>query len=265
MADSTDKITTLLATLVAEVHGVRAALEAMAIANSPEPRMVKGLGEYAEFDWSSINAAVVGHDKSGPTLVEWGGFQWKRRSKDEYGMDIFFTRPNGKMPDGRVRYLRLITFRGDTGKVKPIPEATREAIAEQEANRNAKAAPVIPKSVPKPVPATRPQAEIDAQPARLKAEVNGNLPAKPAQPQRYWSSDAIKAVLHAKLAADGQSVAKMLNLSTLSPKDPLDIIIKWCETFTQAIKDGQEPAQAAFLADTGLPKPVRQDNAGGGQ
>lgn len=119
----------LLATLVGEVHGMRAALEAMAIANSPEPRMVKPLSEYEGFDWSVINATVVARDKDGPSLVEWGGFQWKRRSRDDYGKDIFFTRPNGKLPDGKVRYIRLITFKGDMGKVKPVPEATREAMA----------------------------------------------------------------------------------------------------------------------------------------
>lgn len=249
-----DKSEAFLAAIIAELHGIRAALEAMAIANSPEPRMVKSLAEFKDFDWGGINAMVVGKDKDGPTIVEWSGFQWKRRSRDDYGADIFFTRPNGKTPDGKVRYLRLITFRGDMGKVKAVPEGTREALAEQTEKHNGNkppvAVPVQKEAVA--IPSEHVPVAITGQTSRQsQAEHKTSNPNKSPKP-RYWSGDTIKAILQAKLADNGKAAAEMLNLSSLTPKDPDDIIVKWSMVFVQSVADGQSPMQAACLADTSL-------------
>ncbi len=239
----------LLATLVAELHGIRAALEAMAIANSPEPRMVKPLAEYQDFDWSVINALIVASDKTGPTIVEWGGFQWKRRSRDDYGADIFFTRPNGKGPDGKVRYIRLITFRGDMGKVKPVPEATREAMAE--ARKPAEKAPV-PAGPAWPVADAQTTTPVTYKSTPEKL-VRVTTPAK-----RIWPGDMIQLVIRSGIAAKGQEAADLLNKSQLSPRDAEGVLINWLGKYRAAISDGQAPEQALFMADTTIP------NRGGG-
>lgn len=244
-----DKLETLLATLVGEVHGMRAALEAMAIANSPEPRMVKPLPEYTDFDWSAINALVVARDKSGPTIVEWGGFQWKRRSRDDYGADIFFTRPNGKLPDGKVRYVRLITFKGDMGKVKPVPEATCEVMAEQTAALRGKIVPV-PGQLTSPT-----QAKVDQVAAQ---------PANPSAPvKRMWPGEFVKLVIRSGVAKTGNEAADLLNMSKLSTKDPEDIVIRWIGAYQKAIQEGGIPVEALFMADTTLPIADRDGNGGG--
>lgn len=255
----------LMATLVAELHGIRAALEAMAIANAPEPRMVKPLSTYQDFDWSSINALVVAQDKTGPTIVEWGGFQWKRRSRDDYGADIFFTRPNGKGPDGKVRYIRLITFRGDMGKVKPVPEATREAMAEASKTTEkapAQSGPAWPVAEGTHVhPVTAPaQPTGQAKPVTYKPTGEKLVRATPSPAKRMWPGALVHLVIQSGVAKVGNEAADLLNLSQLSPKDPEDIVIRWLGKYRAALNDGQTPEQALFLADTVIPG----RNGGGG-
>lgn len=235
----------LLGALVAEMHGIRAAVEAMAIANSPEPRMVRPLGEYADFDWSGINASIVARDKSGPTVIEWGGYQWKRRSRDDYGADIFFTRPNGKMPDGKVRYVRLITFKGDMGKVKPVPEATREAMAEQTAARK---------------PQSHPMPQQSAPPSVSPAPVTKTVQPTSTPVKRMWPGALVQLIIKSGLVKTGNEAADLLNKSKLSTKDPEDILIRWITAYKKGISDNATAEQALFMADTTLP----QDNRNGG-
>lgn len=78
------------------------------------------LAAYGSFNWDSIGANVAGSDGDGVTAVSWNGYQWKRRSgSGSFGKAIWFSRPNGKDAEGKVRYIRLITF-SDLEDAKPL-------------------------------------------------------------------------------------------------------------------------------------------------
>ncbi|NJL01045.1 MAG: hypothetical protein HC838_17525 [Spirulinaceae cyanobacterium RM2_2_10] len=89
--------------------------------NAAAPNFERQLSDFGDFDWASIQARVIERDRYGPTLVEWRGRQYKRRSPDnKFGAAIWFSRAIGKEGD-RVKYERLITFRSsDSDEVEPI-------------------------------------------------------------------------------------------------------------------------------------------------
>lgn len=123
---------------------IATALERIAFAMAPEsPNYRRPLAEFPTFDWSQIGASITTTDPHGPAMVEWGGYEWKRRNKADFGNDIFYTRPAGKDETGRNRYLRLITFSPPT-PVKRVAADVREALAEATA---APPAPVAPAPV----------------------------------------------------------------------------------------------------------------------
>jgi len=98
----------LQAATVAVLHRIATALEAIALSKAPAPNFVRPISEYAEFDFNAIGAKVAAHDRHGPTMLEWGGYQWTRRSpSNKFGSAIWFSRPIGKDETG-VRYARLI-------------------------------------------------------------------------------------------------------------------------------------------------------------
>jgi len=67
---------------------------------------------YAGFDWVSHGAQVIATDSDGPTVVQWGGKNFKRRSPDNaFDPAIWFSHCIGKTEDGRNEYVRLVTFR----------------------------------------------------------------------------------------------------------------------------------------------------------
>ncbi len=138
------------------------ALERIAFAMAPEsPNYRRPLADFPNFNWSQIGASVTATDPHGPTLVEWGGYEWKRRNKADFGNDIFFTRPAGKDESGRNKYLRLITFSPPT-PVKRVAADVREALAEATATPPpAPIAPVAPAlSQPAPVAVAPPEDEL---------------------------------------------------------------------------------------------------------
>ena len=72
------------------------ALEHLASNGKPaEPNYQIPIQQYAKFDWSVINATVLGQDPDGPTHVGWGGAIWTRRSPEnkKYEPVIFYSRP----------------------------------------------------------------------------------------------------------------------------------------------------------------------------
>ena len=103
------------------------ALEALAQASAPaEPNYRYPLAEYGRFDWSSINAQVIAHDRSGATAVQWSGHTWTRRSGDgKFGKAIWFSRPNGQDEEGAI-YLRLVTFK-DLSAAEPLSASVTAA------------------------------------------------------------------------------------------------------------------------------------------
>lgn len=132
MTDMTDFEMQLLAVLDRIARGV----ETIALSNATEPAFVKPLADYRDFDWSTIGATVTEQDRDGATVVEWGGYSWKRRNPSNNFADaIFYTRPTGKDPaTGNNKYARLITFK-DLGKVKAINRDTEAVLVEKTATR----------------------------------------------------------------------------------------------------------------------------------
>lgn len=107
---------------------IASALERLALSNEPEePNHILPLEQFAAFDWNSIGASIVQQDQFGPTCVEWSGTLWTRRSpSNKFGEAIWYSRSIGKDAEGKVKYLRLITFRKITG-VDPLPPSVAEA------------------------------------------------------------------------------------------------------------------------------------------
>jgi DdrB-like protein len=101
-------------------------LRQIAISNNPAPNYQRQLSEYPTFDWTSINATVLGEDGDGATTVEWAGQVFTRRSpSNRYGEAIWFSRCVGKDLDGNNKYVRLITFKAPA-EASPIPEKARK-------------------------------------------------------------------------------------------------------------------------------------------
>lgn len=76
------------------------------------PDWVFPIENYAGFDWVAHGAQVIATDGDGPTVVQWGGKNFKRRSPDNaFDPAIWFSHCIGKTEDGRNEYVRLVTFR----------------------------------------------------------------------------------------------------------------------------------------------------------
>lgn len=92
--------------------------------NAPiSPNYRYPLSQYADFDWASIGATAVAHDRNGATQLNWGGYTWKRRNDNskKRGQAIWFSRP---LPESESSdYARLITF-ADLADVEPMSFTT---------------------------------------------------------------------------------------------------------------------------------------------
>lgn len=152
-------------------------------AQPEEPNYQRPIDAYARFDWSSIDASVVATDGYGPTLVEWGGFTWKRRSpENKFGTAIWFSRSAGKDDDGANKYLRLITFK-PMGEIEPLSRGAEQAL---------RAAPPQPKpavAAVKPVVATTPPtaAEMDREFEDMPSAAEERAGAQP--PLAAWQTN----------------------------------------------------------------------------
>lgn len=174
----------LLGALVAQTSRLANSAEAIASVIAPAPNLTRPM-----IDWphaadilESLGATIVGHDADGPTRAEYQGRIYVRRSakadeEDEKSDAIWFNCVvGGNVKDGNVKWARLLTFRDR--KTDKLPNGAKKLKV---------AAPAQPARTG---PA-RPQAEIDAQRARLKAEVDGNLPpAPPTMPPQPSELDA---------------------------------------------------------------------------
>ncbi len=121
MLDSNDR-------LIQVLERIANALERLSPQEAPNYR--RSLKNWQEFDWSDIGAVVMGKDKFGPTVVEWQGKEFKRRSPENaYGAVIFFSRAIGKDGD-RTLYERLITFKDSEDKIRPISREAEGVIVE---------------------------------------------------------------------------------------------------------------------------------------
>jgi len=161
----------LQAATVAALHRIATALEAIALSKAPAPNFVRPLGEYAEFDFDSIGAKVAARDRHGPTTLEWGGYQWTRRSpSNKFGSAIWFSRPIGKAEDGSVRYARLITFR-EPSEAEPLPEKVAEKVRNGESAGIGRQAATPGPEQTHPAEETQAHAPINADVAQAKAKL----------------------------------------------------------------------------------------------
>ena len=110
-----------VAELTQEVRKLAIATEA-AEANKLAPNYRRKLTEYPSFDWASIDAEVVNTDGYGVQAVQWGGYEWTRKSPDNaYGDDVFFSRSIGKDESGKHIRVRLIGFYSPRQQSAPRP------------------------------------------------------------------------------------------------------------------------------------------------
>jgi len=153
--------------LLAVLDRIARGVETIAMSNATAPAFNRPMSEYKDFDWSSIGATVTETDRDGVSVVEWGGYNWKRRNpSNNFDNAIFYTRPIGKKEDGSNKYARLITFK-EVGKVKSLNRDTEELVESAAAKK--KTGP-LPSQVARAAMATsreqQPPAGIEHLPAR---------------------------------------------------------------------------------------------------
>jgi hypothetical protein len=141
----------------------------------PAPKLLRSLEAYANFDWTTIGAAVIAHDRHGATEVEWGGRMFVRRRSaedDNKGEDIRFTRVvSGTVAEKNLVWETLIKFGGNRKPAKPL----RGDLAEKVENSAASLPPAAPATTP--VAVVPPPAKVIPPPATTAA-----APEKPTGP-----------------------------------------------------------------------------------
>jgi hypothetical protein len=256
--------TALLATCVAELHGIRAALEALASVQAPAPNIMRPMADWkkARDILESMGAEVVSEDRSGPTRAQYQGRIYVRRSAHDEDGDKsdaiwFSTVLGGNVKEGNVKWGRLLTFRDR--KTDALPNgAKRLKVDAPEPDQPSQAQPDQKHAAPAPSPAPSP-----AQSAQTPAPAS--KPAQPARPasKRVWPGEYVQLVMRSGIVATGQGAADLLNKSKLSPRDTEEVLIRWLGKYRSAISDGNDPEQALFVADTVLPQVNREGGANG--
>ncbi|NJR71148.1 MAG: hypothetical protein HC771_22815 [Synechococcales cyanobacterium CRU_2_2] len=111
-------------------QGVRSLISA-ADAQKPFRTHYKSIEAFASFDWASIGAVVVATDGDGPTVVEFQGEVFKRRSpQNKFDPAVWYSRSLGKDDAGTQQYQKLVVFKDLGGDaVDPINSKAKNAIA----------------------------------------------------------------------------------------------------------------------------------------
>lgn len=130
-----------LAGIIDQLARIADALEAQATALAPSqplPDLVRPLADFPTFNWHSIDATVIETDQYGPTLVEYRGKTYKRRSpENKFDAAIWFSRSVGKDEEGQNQYEKFITFK----EMAPAEPLSRAAEAKINAPKPAPRAP----------------------------------------------------------------------------------------------------------------------------
>ena len=114
--------------LLLAVERIADSLDRLASPPDPgKPRHVKPLACFKTFNWRNINASVVRSDQYGAAVVECGGQLYYRRSKPDFGEDIWFSYSLGAGDDGRPQYSVLIKFTSPP-KVKSLAQDLVDAL-----------------------------------------------------------------------------------------------------------------------------------------
>lgn len=125
------KLTAKMETLAQVTAQLKNGLELKLAMETPAPDYEKRLADYANFDWSSIDAEVLSRDDSGPTVVEWRGRQFPRRNGNpRFGLAIIYSRAVGRDPNtDKVKYEWLISFKEEK-EVEELPGRTQKRLNE---------------------------------------------------------------------------------------------------------------------------------------
>ena len=102
-------------------------LEKMSGADATRPKYVKPIADFPNFDWSSIGAVVTQSDRYGAAVVSWRGQMYVRRSKADFGEDVWFSRGIGKDESGRNTYETLIKFTSPP-KARSLPQDIMDVV-----------------------------------------------------------------------------------------------------------------------------------------
>lgn len=102
-------------------------LEKMSGTDLTRPKYVKPIAEFPNFDWSSIGAIITQSDRYGAAVVSWRGQMYVRRSKADFGEDVWFSRGVGKDETGRNTYETLIKFTSPP-KARSLPQDIMDAV-----------------------------------------------------------------------------------------------------------------------------------------
>lgn len=122
-----DQFQLMMETLLQQTHLLERLVCAVE-ARSPVPSFVRSLAEFAEFDWSEIDATVLLTDSDGVAVISWRGHRYMRRSpSNKFDPAIWFSRAVGKDDDGGNRYERLITFK-ELADPEPLPEKVKRSM-----------------------------------------------------------------------------------------------------------------------------------------
>lgn len=84
------------------------------------PRYTKSIDEFRDFNWTSIGAVVEKSDRYGPAVVRWQNHLYVRRSKEDFGGDLWYSRSLGKDDNGKSKYDVLIKFLAPV-RVRSLP------------------------------------------------------------------------------------------------------------------------------------------------
>jgi len=109
------------------LESIAECLRVIAGSQQKGPRYTRPLDKFKNFDWSTIAATVTKHDYQGAAVVSCNGQMYTRKSRPDFGDDVWFSRSLGKGPDGKSEYDVLIKFAAPP-KVKSLSQDVVEAL-----------------------------------------------------------------------------------------------------------------------------------------
>ena len=128
-----------IATALETLASARTTAQAM---QTQSPNFKRSIDDYPNFDWSSIKARVIAHDRNGATIVEWHEREFKRRNHAKFGKGLWFSTYREKVDDKNL-YDRLISFVEDQ-PVEQLPSSIASSLPTP---------PPSPAPAPSPTPA----------------------------------------------------------------------------------------------------------------
>lgn len=110
------------------------------------------------------------------------------------------------------------------------------------------------------------EGEVVSEVATEAVTTEPTQPTQPAQPikakPKFWTPQAIKAIVDGKLAQHSKNAGAMLDLSNyITPQDPDDILLKWATKYRELRNGNAESADAALGADNFLRSQIAPNEA----